>query len=109
MVKRPLIAKKPEPIASPSADSWVNSGGIDPEIQSVVTPEVEVAATPTAATAVEPKLEPDSPEKQFPHRISFDMSKEQYKRLKLASFQLERPMNEILRDAVETCLQSSGY
>ncbi len=108
MVKRPLIAKNPGATTNPSADSWVNSGGIDPEIQSVVTPFVEVAAIP-AATAVEPKLEPDSSEKQFPHRISFDMSKEQYKRLKLASFQLERPMNEILRDAIEACLQSSGY
>lgn len=109
MVKRPLIAKKPEPISSSSADSWVNSGGIDPEIQSETMPEVEVSVTPAPAKAVEPKLEPDSPEKQFPHRISFDMNKEQYKRLKLASFELERPMNEILRDAVEACLQSTGH
>ena len=66
MVKRPLIAKKPEPISSPSADSWVSSGGIDPEIQSETTPEVEVAVTPVATKAVEPKLEPEIQDR-FPH------------------------------------------
>ena len=89
MVKptRPRISSKPIVNPTPSADSWVNSGGIDPEIQT----------TPTAP-------EPEDQKKKFPHRISFDMTSEQYKRLKLASFQTDRPMNEILRDAVEAYL-----
>lgn len=91
MVKptRPRIATKPIVNPTPSADSWVNSGGIDPEIQT---------------TPVVPQPEEDQ-KKKFPHRISFDMTSEQYKRLKLASFQSDRAMNEILRDAVEAYLQ----
>ena len=107
MVKRSLIAKKPVTNSVASADSWVSSGGIDPEIQSATPPEIEATLPPAAA--VEPKSAPDPSEKLYPHRISFDMSKEQYKRLKFASFELERPMNEILRDAVEIWLNSANY
>lgn len=92
MVKRPLIAKKPTINSTSSADDWVSSGGIDPEIQ------------PSSP----PVPEPEPQGKPYPHRISFDMSKEQYKRLKRASFDTERPMNEILRDAVEAWLRSCG-
>ena len=97
MVKRSLITKKPVTNAVTSADSWVVGGGIDPEIQITTAP---IASAPEPA---------QTQGKLYPHRISFDLSKEQYKRLKFASFELERPMNEVLRAAVETWLQSANY
>lgn len=42
--------------------------------------------------------------KKYPHRVSFDMDTEQYKRLKRAAFESDRPMNELLRDAVDKYL-----
>ena len=107
MVKRPLIAKKPTTNnLSPTVDDWVNRGGIDPEIQTATSEEVMQPPSPQVAA------EPESQEKQekpFPHRISFDMGKEQYKRLKFASFESERSMNEILREAVENWLKEGKH
>ena len=90
MVKRPLIAKKPTADVTPIADSWVTGGGIDPEIQP----------TPPAV------INEPQPQK-YPHRISFDTTTEQYKRLKRASFDSGRSMNEILRSAADAWLESN--
>jgi hypothetical protein len=100
VVKRPLIAKKPTVNSTPDADNWVSSGGIDPEIPAPAPPVV-----------LESPPAPESPPqaKPYPHRISFDMSSAQYKRLKRASFESELSMNEILRSAVEAWLRSSDY
>ncbi len=40
-------------------------------------------------------------QKSYPHRISFDLDNSQYKKLKWASFDSDRPMNDILREALE--------
>lgn len=94
MVKRQRIAKKPEP--PPAADDWVSSGGLDPEI---------------VAPKVEPQPAAKSPEggKPYPHRISFDTTKEQYKRLKRACFESERSLNDAIREAVDRWLDETGY
>jgi hypothetical protein len=91
MVKRSLIAKKPTADVTPSADNWVTGGGIDPEIQ-----HPDPAATP----------EPQPQGKPYPHRISFDTTADQYKRLKRASFDSGLSMNEILRSAADAWLES---
>lgn len=91
MVKRSLIAKKPTADLTPSADSWVTGGGIDPEIQP----------NPPAATP-----EPQPQGKPYPHRISFDTTSDQYKQLKRASFDSGLSMNEILRSAADAWLES---
>lgn len=93
MVKRerPKIARKPT--TPPAAEDWVKSGGLDPEVQSV--PESQ----PTEADKKKP----------YPHRISFDTDTPQYKRLKKASFEAERSLNDILREAVENWLKAQGY
>ena len=90
MVKQQRSRISKPPVVA--ADNWVSSGGIDPEIQSSPAPLV---AQPEEVQG-----------KPYPHRISFDMSTEQYKRLKFASFNNARPMNEILRDAIEEWLSS---
>ena len=89
--KRRKIAKKPQ--AQSNADSWVSEGGIDPEIN---LPD---------SVADEEKVR----EKTYPHRISFDLDSSQYKRLKWASFDTSRPMNSILREAVEEWMKSRNY
>ncbi len=92
--KRRKIAKKPQ--VQFSADSWVTEGGVDPEIkqsQKEFTSEDENKGN----------------EKTYPHRISFDMDSSQYKRLKWASFDSSRPMNSILREAVEEWMKSRDY
>ena len=91
MVKRSLIAKKPTADVTPSADNWVTGGGIDPEIQPI-----SPAATP----------EPQPQGKPYPHRISFDTSTDQYKKLKRAAFDSGLSMNEILRLAADAWLES---
>lgn len=86
------IAAKPT-TPPPAADDWVSSGGVDPEIQPA----------PTAAPAPEP---PKPPGKPYPHRISFDTTTEQYKRLKYACVDEGRSLNDALREAVENWLKS---
>lgn len=93
MVKRPKIARKPT--TPPAAEDWVKSGGLDPEVRSIPAPEPK-------PTEVENK-------KPYPHRISFDTDTPQYKRLKKASFEAERSLNDILREAVENWLKARGY
>jgi len=97
MVKRNRIARKPTTPPA-AADQWIKSGGVDPEVQPASTPE--------------PEPEPVAPieqSKPFPHRISFDTTKQQYKRLKRASFEEERSLNDILREAVEEWLNAHNY
>ncbi len=101
--KRRKIAKKPQTQTDP--DSWVTEGGVDPEIVPSVKEETK---------KVENKVEVSTPiksenEKTYPHRISFDLDNSQYKRLKWASFDSERPMNSILREAVEEWMKSRNY
>ena len=98
MVKRQRIRKAPEKQALPSAaDKWAEKGGLDPEIQPTVAPQ-----------SVEPRS-PKPQGKPYPHRVSFDMTTEQYKRLKRASFEEECSLNEILRAATEAWLKSRNY
>ena len=96
--KRRKIAKKPQAQSSP--DSWVSEGGVDPEIN------LPSSISPTIEDKDENKKEQ---EKSYPHRISFDMDSPQYKRLKWASFDSERPMNSILREAVEEWMKTRNY
>lgn len=96
--KRRRIASKPN--TPPTADAWVSSGGIDPETQQSIEslqPVVELSPS------TEDKGKP------YPHRVSFDMDKQQYKRLKTAAFESERAMNEILREAIENWLRTRNY
>ena len=112
--KRRKIAKKPQ---TQNLDSWVTEGGVDPEIESFILPDkVESVVPPTkektkevAKKAVPSTSEKSESEKTYPHRISFDMESPQYKRLKWASFETERPMNSILREAVEEWMSSRNY
>lgn len=98
MVKRQRITKAPVKQDLPaSADSWTEKGGVDPEIQPTIAPQ---------------SLERRSPKPQgkpYPHRVSFDMTTEQYKRLKRASFEEECSLNEILREATEAWLRARNY
>ena len=97
--KRSRIAKKPSTIP-PIADAWVTEAGLDPELQSPPTSEPAV---------VEPAEASDKKGKPYPHRISFDMETQQYKRLKRASFETDQSMNELLREAAEDWLRARGY
>ncbi len=103
--KRRKIAKKPQTPAQPNPDTWVTEGGVDPEIVPPVKEETKKIEKKIEATTPE---KPES-EKTYPHRISFDMESTQYKRLKWASFDSERPMNSILREAVEEWMSSRNY
>ncbi|MBD2072417.1 hypothetical protein H6F86_00515 [Phormidium sp. FACHB-592] len=98
--KRSRIAKKP-PTIPPIADAWVTEAGLDPELQSQEQPPL-----PTVA---EPATLPEKKGKPYPHRISFDMETQQYKRLKRASFETDQSMNELLREAAEDWLRARGY
>lgn len=101
MVERKRIKSKPEAAKKelpPEADQWTKGGGIDPEIQQPTLPVPPVPPVPAEPTG-----------KPFPHRVSFDMATEQYRRLKRASAEELRSLNEILRDAVETWLKERDY
>jgi len=109
--KRRRIAPKPS-AAPPAADEWVKEGGLDPEVSS----ESQQPPTPKPAqsnqeeeSAAKVSEETDKSEKKYPHRISFDMESAQYKRLKWASFDRDRPMNELLREAVDDWMKARGY
>ncbi|OKH11173.1 hypothetical protein [[Limnothrix rosea] IAM M-220] len=101
VAKKSRIASNPKNKTTTSnADKWINEGGTDPEI---VTPESQ--GTPPKRA----KDEKSSTEKKYPHRISFDINKAQYKRLKYAAFDGDRSMNEILREATEEWMKARGY
>ncbi|WP_199313418.1 ribbon-helix-helix domain-containing protein [Leptolyngbya sp. FACHB-671] len=120
-MKRPRIAKKPT-TPPPEADTWVEKGGLDPEIEP--EPETETAPEPEPKPALlaektekgdrielaqKQKTKGKSAGGAFPHRISFDVDTLQYKRLKRAAFEEDRPMNEIIREAVEEWLNKRNY
>ena len=70
-------------------------------------PPTPIEAPPQQQPSSPPVLgsfEEEKPRK-YPHRISFDMETEQYKQLKRAAFEGDRPMNEILREAVDKWLR----
>lgn len=90
--KRSRIASKPKS-APPAADAWVSQGGLDPEAKKGTAESPPASPLATANKG-----------KKFPHRLSFDMETAQYKRLKRAAFESDRPMNEILRETVEDWL-----
>lgn len=97
MVKKQRIAPKPT-TPPPAADTWVSNGGIDPEL------------SPPPPTAPPAQAEPETVKgKTYPHRVSFDMETPQYRRLKRAAFESDRPMNEILREAIEDWLRTHEY
>lgn len=98
--KRSRIAKKP-PTIPPIADAWVTEAGLDPELQS--------PPPPSEPPSVEPAEASDKKGKPYPHRVSFDMATQQYKRLKRASFETDQSMNELLREAVEAWLKARDY
>lgn len=101
VAKKSRIARNPKEKAAAEADEWINQGGTDPEI-------VVVEDQPTLPKQTkEERVEEEG--KKYPHRISFDMSKAQYKRLKWASFKGDRSMNEILREATEEWMKTRGY
>lgn len=91
--RRKLVPKPNTPAAN--TDLWVNSAGVDPEIQQQQT--------------VEAPVEAEKGGKPYPHRLSFDMTTTQYRRLKRASFETDRSMNELLREAIEDWLTASEY
>jgi hypothetical protein len=99
--KRSRIAKKP-PTTPPIADAWVNDAGLDPELQSSQNKQPQ----PAVAEPIQPPAKKGKP---YPHRISFDMETQQYKRLKRASFETDQSMNELLREAVEAWLKVREY
>ena len=102
--KRRKIAKKPQTGLTP--DNWVADGGLDPEINSSGGATTLVSEKVTEKPVPQTK---ETGEKSFPHRISFDLGKSQYKRLKFASFDGDRPMNSIIRGAVEEWMSSRNY
>lgn len=91
------IAKKPTS-PPPEAEQWVNEQ-IDPEVREQVSTDLREQVTEQGKDEAKP----------YPHRISFDMSTPQYKRLKFASFDSDRSMNEILREAVEDWMKARDY
>lgn len=94
------IARNPkEKAIVPEADNWINEGGIDPEVNR---------PTPNNQTTQEQNSKEDQT-KKYPHRISFDIDKKCYKRLKWSSFDSERSMNEILREAIDEWMQARNY
>lgn len=100
VAKKSRIARNPKEKAAAEADEWINQGGTDPEI-------VVVEDQPTLPEQTKEQREEEG--KKYPHRISFDMSKAQYKRLKWASFDGDRSMNEILREATEEWMKARNY
>ncbi len=97
--KRRRLAPKPI-TPPPAADSWVDKGGLDPELQNQPSQPTE---------AVVGSADGEDKAKPYPHRISFDMATQQYRQLKRASFDSDRTMNDILREAVEEWLKTRGY
>jgi hypothetical protein len=101
--KKSRIARNPKEKTAAEADEWINQGGTDPEIIAVKT-----QPTPREQTKKKTEIDEDQG-KKYPHRISFDVENSQYKRLKYASFDCDRSMNDILREAVEEWMNTRNY
>ncbi len=107
--RRRKIVKKPQTQSLPNPDSWVSSGGVDPEIESSTSPVKEESKGAEKKAVDSSTVKATDNKKTYPHRISFDMDAAQYKRLKWASFDSETPMNSILREAVEEWMKLRNY
>lgn len=106
--KRPRIVTKPN--TSPQVEEWVKAAGSDPEVD--ISQSDEILDTDTAIEEEPVKAEKPKTKGKggtFPHRISLDLSTEQYEALNLASFQQKRTKNEILREAADNWLKENGY
>ena len=92
-----MVDKRRQKIAAPpptqNPDNFVHAAGRDAELQ-----------TPAPL----PQEKAQDKGKKYPHRVSFDMERTQYRQLKKAAFESDRPMNEILREAVDQWLSNSG-
>jgi hypothetical protein len=89
--KRTYAAKPDRSKAAPSPDDWVKAS-TDPEL------------SPQAPAAPKQVEQPAEKPQSFPHRISFDVTTDMHRALKLAALDESRSMNEILRDAVAAYL-----
>ena len=89
--KRTIAGKPDRSQAAPSPDDWVKASS-DPEL----SPQTPAAPEPTEKPAEKPQ--------SFPHRISFDVTSDMHRALKIAALDESRSMNEILRDAVAAYL-----
>jgi hypothetical protein len=96
------IARNPkEKAMTAEVDKWIDLGGVDPEVREL---------TPNNNNQTTAEENPEGEQtKKYPHRISFDIDKELYKRLKWSAFNSERSMNEILREAVDEWMQARDY
>lgn len=99
VAKKSRITPKPKAVDPAAAEAFLGSLGTDPES----------TLPPAAAPPATPANDASDGGKPFPHRLSADFAKDQYKRLKRASFETELPMTEILREAVEAWLKARGY
>lgn len=103
VAKKSRITAKPQQPKPEDIDAFLGNLGTDPE----ATQKPPEASTPRPT---EPTTENDKGKKKtFPHRLSADFDKDQYKRLKRAAFETEIPMTEILRKATEDWLKARGY
>lgn len=102
VAKKSRITAKPQPKPE-EIDSFLSVLGTDPEATKPTTEPPQPAAPEAAQDDDKGK------KKTFPHRISADVDKAQYKRLKRAAFETETPMTEILREAAEDWLKARGY
>lgn len=102
VAKKSRITPKPKAVDPAAAEAFLGSLGTDPE-STLPPPAAAPPATPEIAASDEGKGKP------FPHRLSADFAKNQYRRLKRAAFETELPMTEILRDALEDWLKARGY
>lgn len=108
--------KVPEPVPEPVAETLDPSPPL-PTLKAEANLPATAEATPKAKTQAstqtkartKTKPQPTPTDKAYPHRISFDMEKAQYKRLKLAAVHEERAMNEILREAIEHWMKQNNY
>ena len=88
----------------------VYPGGYEEYGELLRRPENVLPFSPAPASTIKDKDEKKEENgKSYPHRISFDLDSSQYKKLKWASFDSDRPMNDILREALEEWMKSRNY
>lgn len=89
--------------AKPTADAWVEGNNPAP----VKNPEVR-ATPPTAKKPAKPRPEKSSKEKDDEqiYRLSFDMSRDLYRKFRKYCFENELKMATVTRDLVEKFLKN---
>lgn len=87
------IAPKPTDERKPSPDSWV---------QGQASPEPSPPTPPKGRSTANGKTP------AFPHRVSLDLSSEQYDALRRAAFELDLSQNVILREALALWLRQQS-